>query len=273
MYKATAAEVSKLRNTTGAGMMDSKKALEEAQGDFEQAVEILRKKGQKVASKRSDRDSSEGVTLAQLNQDATKAVLISLNCETDFVAKNEDFIQLAKQLANKALAFNSKEEFLKADFNGISIEDKLTEQTGVIGEKVEIGNFENIEGDFLAAYIHANNKIASVVALSKKVDRVEEAGKDIAMQVAAMDPAGLDEGDVAQEIIDKELEIAKDTLRQEGKPENMIDQIAQGKLKKFFKECTLVHQAFIKDNKLSVQDYLKSYDNDLKVVGFKRIAL
>ncbi|MCM8568728.1 translation elongation factor Ts [Gramella jeungdoensis] len=273
MAKITAAEVNKLRKATGAGMMDCKKALVEADGDFDQAIELLRKKGQKVAAKRADRESSEGAAIAQVNGDNTKGVIISLNCETDFVAKNEDFIKLANDFADMALNYSTKEELLKADYNGISVEDKLTEQTGVIGEKIEIGAFKTLEAPFVGSYIHAGNKIAVLTGLSKNVDGAEEAAKNVSMQAAAMNPVALNEEGVDQETIDKEIEIAKDTLRQEGKPENMLDKIAQGKLQRFFKDNTLVHQAYIKDNKQSVAQYVKSVDGDLEVVGFERVAL
>ncbi len=184
--KITAAEVNKLRKATGAGMMDCKKALVEAEGDFDKAIEVLRKKGQKVAAKRADRDSSEGAAIAVVNNDATSGVVISLNCETDFVAKNESFVNLAKELANTALNYNTKEDFLAADFNGITVAEKLTEQTGVIGEKIEIGGFKKLNAPFVGSYIHAGNKIASIVGLSTKVDNAETLGKDLAMQAAAM---------------------------------------------------------------------------------------
>lgn len=273
MYKATAAEVSKLRNATGAGMMDSKKALEEAGGDFEKAIEILRKKGQKVAANRADRESTEGAVIAKVNVDHTKGVIISLNCETDFVAKNEDFVALAQKLANMALSYEDKEEFLKADIDGISVAEKMTEQTGVIGEKIEIGTFQTLVGPFVNAYIHAGNKIGAVVALSTQAEGAAEVAKEIAMQVAAMNPVALDESQVSQTVIDQELEIAKDQLRQEGKPENMIENIAKGKLQKFFKENTLVHQPFIKDAKISVADHVKSVNADLEVIGYIRYSL
>ncbi|TRO64294.1 translation elongation factor Ts [Christiangramia sabulilitoris] len=273
MAKITAAEVNKLRKATGAGMMDCKKALVEADGDFDQAIELLRKKGQKVAAKRADRDSSEGAAIANVNSDNTKGVIISLNCETDFVAKNDDFIKLANDFADLALNYSSKEELLKAEYNGITVEEKLTEQTGVIGEKIEIGAFKTLEAPFVGSYIHAGNKIAVLTGLSKNVDGAEEAAKNVSMQAAAMNPVALDESGVDQETIDKEIEIAKDTLRQEGKPENMLDKIAQGKLQRFFKDNTLVHQAYIKENKQSVAEYVKSVDSELEVVGFERVAL
>lgn len=272
MYTPVAADVAKLRNTTGAGMMDCKKALVEAEGDFEKAIEILRKKGQKVAANRADRESTEGAVIAKVSADNTKGVIIALNCETDFVAKNEDFVKLAHDLAELALG-KTKEEFLASDYKGISVADKLTEQTGVIGEKIEVGSFETIEGPFLGSYIHAGNKIAAITSLSANVDGAEEAAKAVSMQVAAMNPIALDETKVSQDIIDKELEIERDLLIKEGKPENIIDNILKGKMQKFYKENTLVHQAFIKDGNQSVADYVKTVNGDLKVVGFVRVAL
>ena len=273
MYTPVAADVAKLRNTTGAGMMDCKKALVEAEGDFEKAIEVLRKKGQKVAANRSDRESAEGAVIARVNEDNTLGVIISLNCETDFVAKNADFIELAYEFAEQALVYSSKEEFLASDFHGITVADKLIEQTGVIGEKIEIGSFERIEGPFLGAYIHAGNKIAAITALSAKADGAEEAAKAVSMQVAAMNPIALDETQVSQDIITKELDIERELLVKEGKPENIIENILKGKMQRFYKDNTLVHQAFIKDGGISVADYVKSVNADLKVVGFKRVAL
>jgi len=274
MAKITAADVNKLRKMTGAGMLDCKNALVEADGDFEKAIEILRKKGQKVAAKRADRESSEGVVVAALNDDRTKGVLISLNCETDFVAKNADFIKLAETLGQIALQYDNKDDFLQAPYDDkITVAEKVTEQTGVIGEKIEIGAFEPLEGAYLGSYIHSNKKIGTLVAFNKAPEGIETVAHDVAMQVAAMNPIAVDEPGVPQEIIDKELEIAKEQLRNEGKPENMLDKIAQGKLKKFFKENTLVNQAFIKDNKKTVKDYVKALDPELEITGFKRVAL
>ncbi|NNJ87982.1 MAG: elongation factor Ts [Eudoraea sp.] len=273
MVKITAADVNTLRKTTGAGMMDCKNALVEAEGDFDKAIEILRKKGQKVAAKRADRDSSEGAAIAKVNEGKTEGVIISLNCETDFVAKNDTFVSLAKELADLALQCNDKDSLLAANYNGISVQEKLTEQTGVIGEKIEIGGFRRLSAPFVGSYIHAGNKIATLVGLSAVVDGAAEAAKDVAMQAAAMNPVALDQTGVDQEIIDKEIEIAKDQLRQEGKPEAMLDKIAQGKLQRFFKDNTLVNQAFIKDSKQSVAQYVKSVDANLEVTGFERVAL
>ena len=273
MVKITAAEVNKLRKTTGAGMMDCKNALVEAEGDFDKAIEILRKKGQKVAAKRADRESSEGAAIAKVNSNNTDGVIISLNCETDFVAKNESFVSLAKELAEMALDYDSKEEFLSANYNGITVQEKLTEQTGVIGEKIEIGGFKRLSAPFVGSYIHAGNKIATLVGLSASVDGVDIAAKDVAMQAAAMNPIALNESQVEQSVIEKEIEIAKDQLRQEGKPEAMLDNIAKGKLNRFFKDNTLVNQSFIKDSKQTVAQYVKSVDNGLEVTGFQRVAL
>jgi elongation factor Ts len=273
MANITAADVNKLRTITGAGMMDCKKALVEAEGDFDKAIENLRKKGQKVAANRADRESTEGAVLAVVNADKTEGVVISVNCETDFVAKNESYVKLATELANLALNFNTKEELLAADFNGITVEEKLTEQTGVIGEKIEIGSFEKLQGAFVGSYIHAGNRIATLVSLSANVEGAEEASRNVAMQAAAMAPIALNEDGVDAAVVEKEIEIAKDVLRQEGKPEAMLDNIAKGKLGRFFKDNTLVNQDYIKDNKLSVSEYVKSVDSSLIVTGFKRVAL
>ena len=273
MATITAADVNKLRTITGAGMMDCKKALVEAEGDFDLAIENLRKKGQKVAANRSDRESTEGAVIAVVNAEKTAGVVVSLNCETDFVGKNESFVKLANDLANQALNFATKEELLASDFNGITVAEKLIEQTGVIGEKIEIGAFERLEGAFIGSYIHAGNKIATLTALSKNIEGADEVAKNISMQAAAMAPIALNEDGVDAETIAKEIEIAKDLLRQEGKPEAMLDNIAKGKLARFFKDNTLVNQDYIKDNKLSVAAYAKSLDKDLIVTGFKRAAL
>ncbi len=273
MVKVTASEVNKLRKTTGAGMMDCKKALVEANGDFDSAIEILRKKGQKVAAKRADRESSEGVAITISNKENTTAVGIVLACETDFVGKNADFVELAHKIAEIGLTCNSKEDLLKASLGEMSVEEKLIEQTGVIGEKIQINDFARIDANYVGTYIHAGNKISSLVGFSEKADNIEVAGKDIAMQIAAMNPIALDENSVDAMVIEKEIEIAKDQLRAEGKPEEMLDKIAQGKLKRFFKDNTLVHQAFIKDSKVSVSQYLSSYNNDLTITSFNRVSI
>jgi len=273
MATITAADVNKLRTITGAGMMDCKKALVESDGDFDLAIENLRKKGQKVAANRADRESSEGAVIAIVSADKTTGAIVSLNCETDFVGKNESFIKLAQDFAEMALNFETKEAFLAADYNGISIAEKLIEQTGVIGEKIEIRSFERLNGAFVGSYIHAGNKIATLVALSANIAGADEVAKNVSMQAAAMAPIALNEAGVDADTIAKEIEIAKDILRQEGKPEAMLDNIAKGKLARFFKDNTLVNQDYIKDSKMSVADYVKSLDKDLIVTGFKRAAL
>ena len=273
MVKVTAAEVNKLRKTTGAGMMDCKKALVEADGNFDSAIEILRKKGQKVAAKRADRESSEGVAIAIANEDSTSGVGIVLACETDFVGKNADFVDLAHKIATNGLKCNTKEELLKSNLGDMSVEEKLIEQTGVIGEKIQINDFAKIDAAFVGTYIHAGNKISSLVGFSEKCENIEVAAKDISMQIAAMNPIALDEGSVDSEVIEKEIEIAKDQLRAEGKPEEMLDKIAQGKLKRFFKDNTLIHQAFIKDSKQSVSQYLSSFSSKTKITSYSRVSI
>ena len=273
MATITAADVNKLRQVTGAGMMDCKKALVEADGDFELAIENLRKKGQKVAANRADRDSTEGAVIAVVNDAKTAGVVISLNCETDFVGKNETFVKLAQDLADLALNYSNKEDFMNASFSGMTVTEKLIEQTGVIGEKIEIKSFERLEGPFVGSYIHAGNKIGTLTSLSASVAGAEEAARNVSMQAAAMSPIALNEAGVDQAIIEKEIEIAKDLLRQEGKPEAMIDNIAKGKLGRFFKDNTLVNQDYIKDSSMSVTAYIKSVDANLTVTGFKRVAL
>ena len=273
MTKITAADAMKLRKTTGVGMMDCKNALVEAEGNFDKAIEVLRKKGQKVAAKRADRESTEGAAIAKVNDTKTVGVSIVLSCETDFVGKNEDFVNLAHQLAELALSQSSKEEFLAADFNGLSVAEKLIEQTGVIGEKLEIGAFEKVEAPFVGSYIHTGNKIATLVGLSANVDGADVVAKDVAMQAAAMNPIALNEDGVDASVIEKEIEIAKDQLRAQGKPEAMLDNIAKGKLRRFFKDNTLVNQMFIKDSKINVAEYVKSLDANLSVTAFERVAL
>ena len=276
MTKITASEVNNLRKQTGAGMMDCKKALVEAGGNFDEAVDILRKKGQKVAAKRADRETSEGVVLSISSDDNKSGAVMSLNCETDFVAKNSDFVTLAYDIIKLGLKNKASDiEKLKSlKFNSeISVEEKLTEQTGVIGEKIEVSNFKFIEGEYVKEYIHTGNKLASVVAFSSSPENIDEVGKNVAMQIAAMNPIALNEEQVSKEIVAKEIEIGKDLALQEGKPENMLEKIALGRLKKFFKENTLVNQIYIKDSKLTVGQYLKETDVNLNIVSFERVSL
>ena len=273
MVKITATEVNKLRKTTGAGMMDCKNALVEADGNFDSAIEILRKKGQKVAAKRADRESSEGVAISVTNSKNTSGVGIVLACETDFVGKNADFIDLAHKIAIIGLKCDSKESLLKENLEEMSVEEKLIEQTGVIGEKIQINDFIRIDAAYVGTYIHAGNKISSLVGFSDKLENIETAGKDIAMQIAAMNPIALDESSVDSNVIEKEIEIAKDQLRAEGKPEEMLDKIAQGKLKRFFKDNTLINQVFIKDSKLNVSQYLSTYGSNLSITSYHRVSI
>jgi elongation factor Ts len=273
MATITASDVNKLRKQTGAGMMDCKKALVEANGDFDEAISILRKKGQKVAANRADRETSEGCALAAVSADNTFGAVVAVSCETDFVAKNDDFIALTQRILDIAMENQPADlEALKAlSFDGnISIAEKLIEQNGVIGEKVDLAAYEKLSAAYVSYYIHMNNKLATIVGLN---DVAEEAAKDVAMQAAAMNPVALNRDSVPQDVIEKELEIGKELARQEGKPEEMLDKIAQGRLNKFFKESTLVDQDFIKDGKLTVSKYLDSVKKGLHIVDYKRVAL
>ncbi len=269
----TMADISHLRKMSGAGMMDCKKALEEANGDFEKAMEIIRKKGQAVAAKRSDREASEGCVLAAENGEY--AAIVALKCETDFVAKNADFVALTKDILNIAMDKKpaSKEELLALTLaDGRSIQDHITDRSGITGEKMELGAFESVSGASTISYIHPGNKLATVVAFNQATIEHQMA-RDVAMQVAAMNPVAVRPDEVPQHIIDQELEIAKDKARQAGKPENLLDRIAQGSLQKYYKENTLLQQEFIKDAKISIEQYLQSANKELTVVSFKRVTL
>lgn len=270
----TAADVNKLRQQTGAGMMDCKKALEESNGDFEQAVDFLRKKGAKVAANRQDRDAKEGVVLAKVNGTGKQGVLVSVNCETDFVAKNADFIAFAETVTQIALdKAPANADALKAlPFdNNITIGDKFMEQVGKIGEKIDIGYYSTITAEKVVAYNHPGNRLAVVVGFNQNID--DEAAKNVAMQTAAMAPVAVDKADVDAETIQREIEVGKEQARAEGKAEEMLEKIAQGKLVKFYKESTLLNQEFIKDNKKTIAQYLNDSEKGLTVTGFKRIAL
>jgi elongation factor Ts len=277
MANITAADVNKLRKQTGSGMMDCKKALVEANGDFEAAIDILRKKGQKVAANRGDRDAKEGLVIAKTANGGKKAVLVVVNCETDFVAQNDDFNKFATTILDVAIEKSpaSLEELLTLSFGSenLSIADKVIEQTGVIGEKIEVSAYEVVEAETTIAYNHPGNKLASVVGFNKSGDKVQEVGKQIAMQIAAMNPLAVDENGVDQAIIEKELALGKEMALAEGKPEAMVDKIAEGKVKKFLKENTLLNQESITDNKKNIAQILKETENDLSVTEFKRIML
>ncbi len=270
----TAADVNKLRKYTGAGMMDCKNALTEADGDFDKAVESIRKKGMAVANKRADREASEGVALAKVTEDGKKGALLVLNCETDFVAKNESFVNLAWSMLDLGLekGVTSVEELKELELDSVPVKDVITEQIGVIGEKLELAYFEVIEAEKVIAYIHPGNKLATIVGFNK-AGVEEQMARDVAMQVAAMNPVAIDKDSVPQDVLDKELEVGKDMARNEGKPEEMLDKIAQGRLGKFLKENTLLEQAFVKDNKMSIKQYLQSADKDLTVTEYKRYSL
>ena len=269
-----AADVAKLRQMTGAGMMDCKKALVEANGDYERAKEIIREKGKLVAAKRSDRETTEGAVIALTNGDHTQGILVCLSCETDFVAKNAEFQQLAKQIADAALkqmpADPEALKTVKLD-NNLTVAEAVTEQTGKSGEKHDIPYYGKIEAPYIAQYIHINGKVATIVGFNKPID--EHAGREIAMQITAMNPVSISKDDCPQEVIDKELEIYREQIALEGKSANMVEQIAKGKLNKFFKESTLEEQTFVKDGKISVAAYLKTVDPEVKVVAFKRFSL
>jgi len=274
--KISAADVKKLRDMTGAGMMDCKKALTEAEGDFDKAIEVLRKKGEKIAGKRADRDATEGVVLALISDDKQRGVIVRVSSETDFVAKNDDFIEMARKVGQTALEHfpATREALLNLPYDDkLSIGEKLTEQVGVIGEKIELSDYERIEAPMVAPYIHMGNKAAVLVGLNKANDGFFEAGRDVAMQVAAMRPVALDKDQVDQATIEKEIEIGKEQARQEGKPEQILERIAMGKLNKFFKDNTLLNQQFVKDSKKSVAEFLKSIDKELTVIDFKHVEL
>lgn len=276
MAEITAQDVNKLRSMTGAGMMDCKKALTEANGDFEKAIEILRKKGQKVSASRSDKDAKEGSVFVKTSDDKKEAVLIALNCETDFVAKNEEFQALGRLIAETAYARKAatKEALLAENAGGLTINDKITELVGKIGEKIEIKDFVRMTGEAVVPYIHAGSKLGVLVSLKGINGKdVTEAGKDVGMQIAAMNPVAVDEKSVDKSVIEKELEIAKAQILAEGKPENMVEKIAQGKLNKFFKESTLLHQIFVKDNSKTIAQYLDSISKGLTVAEFKRVTI
>lgn len=277
MATITAADVNKLRQTTGAGMMDCKKALVEAEGDFEKAIELLRKKGQKIAANRQEREAKEGSIFVKANADSTAVAMIELNCETDFVAANHDFIALGNDVVALAEAERPANlEALKALLmgDGRSVSEHLTDTIGKIGEKIDVSKYALLEGDVVINYIHPGAKVGVLVALAGAAGEVLVAGRDIALQIAAMNPVGIDKDDVDSDIIAKEIEIGKEVARNEGKPEAMLEKIAQGKLNKFFKDNTLLNQEFIKDNSKTIAQYMKeTLGSDARVLSFKRMQL
>ncbi len=272
----TAQEVNKLRQMTGAGMMDCKKALTEAEGDFEKAIDILRKKGQKVSASRADRETKEGVVATHVSEDGAKGTMISLTCETDFVAKNEEFVALANSILEEAVKSDaaSVDAVLALPYDNITIGEKITEMTGKIGEKIEVSHLVRVNGEKVEPYIHSNGKLGVLVALTNTNGAdVEEAGKDVAMQIAAMNPVAVDKDGVDASVVEREIEVGKDQARQEGKPEAMLEKIAMGKLNKFYKENTLLSQAFVKDSSKTIAQYLDSVSKGLTVADFKRISI
>jgi elongation factor Ts len=274
MAAINAADVAKLRRVTLAGMMDCKKALEESEGNFEKAIEIIRKKGQAVANKRADREASEGVVLSKVSPDGKTGAMIVLNSETDFVAKNADFMALAVKILDIALENSpaNLEELKLLPMDGGKVGEKIVEYVGIIGEKLDLSYFEKIEAAHVQSYIHPGNRLATIVGFTQNgID--EQVYKDIAMQIAAMNPVAVDKDFVSDEVIAQEIEIGKEQARRDGKPEEMLEKIAQGKLGKFFKESTLLNQDFVKDNKMTIRQYLQSISKDLTVTEFKRVTL
>lgn len=272
----TAQDINKLRQATGAGMMDCRKALTETNGDFEAAIDWLRKQGQKVAAKRSDREAKEGVVIAKTTADNKAGIALTISCETDFVSKNADFVAFAQSIADAAISKNVKsaDELNDVEIGGAKVSDLINDKLASIGEKIGIARFERIEAPYVASYIHGANRMGVLVGLSKEAP---EAGKDVAMQIAAMNPLGVDQDSIPAETIERERSIVMETMKADpkmaGKTDEMIGKIAEGKLNAFFKENTLMAQPFVKDGGKSVGDYLKSVDKDLKVTGFKRVAL
>ena len=268
----TASDINKLRQATGAGMLDCRKALTESNGDFEGAIDWLRKQGQKVAAKRSDREAKEGVILAKTTADNKAGLVVCISCETDFVSKNSDFVAFAQSIADAAIAHNVKsvDELNEVTINGAKVADMINDKLAAIGEKIAVSKFERVEAPYVASYIHGANRMGVLVGMSKEA---AEAGKDVAMQIAAMNPLAVDESSIPADVVAREKDIAIEQVKAEGKPAEMAEKIAMGKINKFFKENTLMAQAFVKDGNKSVAEYLKSIDTDLKVTEFKRVAL
>ena len=272
----TAADINKLRQATGAGMMDCRKALTETNGDFEGAIDWLRKQGQKVAAKRSDREAKEGVVVAKTTFDHKTGIVLTISCETDFVSKNADFVAFATGIADAAIANNVKsaEELNEVTVNGAKVADLINDKLAAIGEKIAVSRFERIDAEYVASYIHGANRMGVLVGLNKTA---EEAGKDVAMQIAAMNPLAVDADSVPAEMVERERAIVTETIsadpKMAGKPAEMIAKIADGKLNAFFKENTLAAQLFVKDNSKTIAEYLKGVDSELKVIEFRRVAL
>jgi elongation factor Ts len=270
----SAADVNKLRQITGSGMMDCKKALTEANGDFEAAIDILRKKGQKIAANRQDREAKEGYVYGKTTADGKQGFIVAVCCETDFVAKNEDFVKYGESILDLAMKNNAQsiDEVKALKLGDRTVGETLVDQMGKIGEKIDLVDYQNVKSEKVIIYNHPGNKLTALIGFSD-TDGLNDAGRDVAMQVAAMAPVAIDKGDVDQSLLDREIEIAKEQIRQEGKPENMIDKIAQGKISKFYNEYTLLNQEFIKDSKKTVRQYLEGINKNLKVTAMKRVKI
>ncbi len=277
MINITAQDINKLRKITGVGMMDCKHALTEAEGDFNKAIEIIRKKGQKIASKRADRETNEGIAIAKTNDINTCGICFILSCETDFVAKNEDFIKAADDIMNVSIKYSISDvsELMGTKLlnKEITVNELLNDLVSKIQEKIKINDFFKIETPFVYVYNHYNRKISTVVGFNSKVHGIENAAKEIAMQITASNPIAIDSHNVSPEIIEKELEIAREITRKEGKPDDMIEKIAQGKLNKFFKENTLLEQPLFENEKITVKEYLQSIDKELIITAFHRLSV
>ena len=271
----SAADVNKLRQQTGSGMMDCKKALTEANGDFEAAIDILRKKGQKIAANRQDREAKEGYVFGKTSADSKHGVIVAVCCETDFVAKNADFIKYGESILDLAMKNNpaTVAELKSLKLGNHTVEETLIEQMGKIGEKIDIVDYQNVHTEKVVVYNHPGFKLTSLVGFNSSDSSLTEAGRDVAMQVAAMAPVAIDKDDVDPKLVEREMEIAKEQIRAEGKPENMVDKIAQGKINKFFVEYTLLNQQFIKDDKKTIRQYLESINKDLKITEMKRVKI
>lgn len=275
MANISAKDVYKLRDLTGLGVMDCKKALEESEGDFDKAIEILRKKGQKVANNRADRSANEGIVITKISDDQSFGIIMMLNCETDFVSKNEEFVKLANDIANIALNNKIKtlEDLLKASLNDYTIEESINNYMGKSGEKIQLSHYEYIESPLVVGYNHHNGRVGAIIGLSKASEKAQELGRNLTMQIAAMNPIAIDKNDLSEDVVNKELEVARELARREGKPEDLIEKIAQGRLNKFYQESTLLNQEYIMENDKKVNDYIKSIDPEIKVTKFYRFAL
>ncbi|MBI5541760.1 MAG: elongation factor Ts [Bacteroidia bacterium] len=274
MAQITTADITKLRQLTGAGMMDCKNALTESEGDVNIAIEIIRKKGQAVSMKRADRQTTQGLVVAEISPNGKDAAIIALSCETDFVAKTDGFIELSKIIAQKALEAKPAniDELKQINVNNLTIQDMIMDKVAAIGERIDVTYYEHISAEHVFSYIHQGSKIGTLVGFNKMVSN-QQIGKDVAMQIAAMSPIAIDKDDISKEMVEKEIEIGKEQARAEGKPEAMLEKIAMGKLNKFYNESTLLNQEFVKDNKMTVRQYIQNGDKDLSITVFKRCSI